>query len=110
MNGQTCSLSDMPVQLETQCHENGTDGPLFGLTPVIESSHSDSTLGGLNLPPVKLTVKLSFSTGEEISATAEATRSVVERPEAEGTKYSFENATAPEQAVLVSSSSFIQFS
>jgi hypothetical protein len=110
MSDSTCILSDVPVELQTQGHANGTNDSLPGLTQVIESWGSNNTLGGINLPPVRLSVKLSFSTGEEISATAETPRFEVERPETKGAKYSFENSTVPEQPVLVSSSSFIQFS
>lgn len=63
------------------------------------------------MPQVKLSVRMTFSDGEELLSAAE-TRPVNAEPRPELSTpqlpYVLGNATAPEQPVLVSSSSFIQ--
>jgi hypothetical protein len=62
------------------------------------------------MPQVKLSVRMTFSDGEELLAAAETRPTNAEQPEpfAPQPPYVLGSATAPEQPVLVSSSSFIR--
>jgi hypothetical protein len=61
------------------------------------------------MPSVKLTVRLSFASGEEVVTSAETPALSASLPEQQRVApYTFGGATVPEQPVLVSSSNFVQ--
>jgi len=110
MSDQICTLTELPVDSGTEFRENVTNDTWPSLTGVVDCGSCQNLLEGLNLPPVKLSVKLSFANGEQISSTAEATGMLKQPAEVSAPQYLFGSATAPEQPVLVSSTSFIQIS
>lgn len=89
-------------------YENVTDGSLPDLTQVLDSCGCGTTLGGLNMPLVKLTVKLAFGGGEELVSTAESPAITASVSGDAHAPYSFGETSTPEQPILVSSSDFVE--
>jgi hypothetical protein len=104
----TCDVAETSVQLAAQHGKNETEVSLPSLTEVVESGGCWQRFVGVYMPSVKLTVRFSFATGEEVVASAERP-SVSAGPSTEPVApYTFGSATVPERPILVSSSSFIQ--
>jgi hypothetical protein len=65
----------------------------------------------VSMPSMKLTVRLSFASGEELVSSAEMPSvSADSSPENPGAPYMFGGATVPDEPVLLSSANFIRIS
>lgn len=104
----TCAITETPVELESLNEKNEPLVPLPGLTAMVQSVGCWREFGGVYMPPVKLTVRLSFAGGEEVVTSVETPGVCATLPEAPVVPYTFGEATVPEQPVLVASSNFVQ--
>lgn len=104
----TCDTVQTPVESMSPAEQNPTIGPLTHLTQVVHSGPCwQQAYGGVFLPTVKLTVRLSFASGEEIVTSAETPAVYARSTDEAAAPYTFSGPT--EQPVLVSSSDFVEF-
>jgi hypothetical protein len=104
----TCDTTETPVQLEAPNRNYETKVSLPSLTEVVESGYCWQRFRGVYMPSVKLTVRFSFATGEEVVTSVETPAVSADSSNESVAPYSFGGATAPEQPVLVSSTNFIR--
>jgi len=108
MRSKTCGQNETPVQLQARQIRSVTKGSLCGLTEVLDSVPAGQVLGGLYMPSMRLTVKLAFSGGEEVTSYAETPAIAAKLPTEGFAPYVFAEGSAPEQPILVSSSDFVK--
>ena len=97
----------MSVSSGVRGNVNVTDGSLTALTEVVDSGQYGQP-GGLCMPSVKLTVKFTFSGGEEFVSSAESPAIHAKGTADARAPYSIRQTSTPEQPILVSSSNFIE--
>src|SRR5579859_6619922 len=103
-----CGSNETLVQSETLHRTNVTGVSSSGLTQMLDSVPCCQTFGGLQMPFVKLTVKLAFGGGEELVSSVESP-AVASNAVGDGhAPYSFGESSTPEQPILVSSSDFVK--
>lgn len=108
MREVSCDTLQTLIESVTPAEQNPTNGPLTRLTRVVDSSPCwQHPFGGVFLPTVKLTVRLSFASGEEIVTSAESPAVYARSSHEDEAPYTFSGPT--EQPVLVSSSDFVEF-
>ena len=103
-----CDEAETPVQLKALDRKNETEDSLPSLTGVVQSWGSWQGFGGIHMPSVKLTVKLSFASGEELLTSVETPATWAPISDNGAVPYARGDATVPEQPILVSSSDFVQ--
>jgi hypothetical protein len=101
----TCPRVDKPIEWSTLASSARLNA-VADLTAVIKSRRFK--LREAQVPPMKFTVRLVFSNGEESIARVETPGIQAEPAQVDAAPYRLAEATSPDEPILVSSSNFVQ--